>query len=93
MKKNRPKLITLWLGLLSIFIIGLLFYTRCRIECVRIGYEITRKTDDQKRLTATKNALKIELEMLKSPEHIEQQVIKHNLGLKMPTPKQIIKIP
>ena len=92
MEKNSSKLIILWLGLLSIFIISLLFYTRCRIECVRIGYEITRKTAEQKRLNAMKNALKIELEILKSPEQIEQQVVKHKLGLKMPIPKQIIEI-
>jgi len=72
---------------------GLFFYTRCRIECVKIGYEITRETDKQKRLNATKNALQIELEMLKSPEQIEQQVDRFKLGLKMPTPAQVIKIP
>jgi hypothetical protein len=93
MAKKRPKLITLWLALLSIFIIGLLFYTRCRIECVRIGYEISKETANQKKLNAIINALEIELASLKSPERIEQQVIRHKLGLKMPTPKQIIKIP
>lgn len=93
MAKERPRLIPVWLCLLCIFIMGLFFYTRCRIECVKIGYEITRETDKQKRLNATKNALQIELEMLKSPEQIEQQVDRFKLGLKMPTPAQVIKIP
>lgn len=91
--KNKPKLIPIWLALLSVFILELLFYTRCRIQCVRIGYEITQKTKEQKNLIATNNALKIELEMLKSPEQIEKKVKQYKLGLKMPRPKQIIEIP
>ena len=92
-EKTRPKLITLWLALLSIFIIGLLIYTHCRTECVRIGYEISEAKANNNMLDARRNALRIELEMLKSPEEIEKQVIKHKLGLRMPTPKQIIEIP
>lgn len=93
MAKSKSKLIPIWLALLSVFILELLFYTRCRIQCVRMGYEIAQKTKDQKNLNATKNALKIELEMLKSPERIEKKVIQYKLGLKMPRPQQIIEIP
>jgi cell division protein FtsB len=91
-KKNRPKLISTWLALLSIFILGLLFYTRCRIECVKIGYEINKEKAEHVKLDAKRNELIIELKRLKSPEYIEEQVARHKLRLKMPKPSQIIEI-
>ena len=93
MDKNRPKLIPLWLALLSIFIMGLLVYTHYRIECVKIGYEINKEKAQYVSLDARRNELIIELKRLKSPQQIEQQVARHKLGLKMPTPKQVIEIP
>jgi len=91
--KNRSKLIPLWLALFSIFIMGLLFYTHYRVECVKIGYEINREKAQYANLDARKNELIIELKRLKSPQQIEQQVARHKLGLKMPTPKRVIEIP
>lgn len=83
----------IWLALLSIFIIGLLFYTRCRIECIKVGYEINKEKAEYMKLDARKNELIIELKRLKSPEQIEKQVLRHHLELRMPSPKQVIEIP
>jgi len=91
--KNRPKLTPLWLGLLSIFITGLLLYTYCRIECVKIGYELSEEKARYMKLDTRRSELTIELNTLKSHEQIEQQIARHKLGLKMPTPKQVIEIP
>ena len=93
MGQKKSKLLFIWLVLLFVFIAGLLLYTRFRIECVGVGYEISQKTADRKKLFALQSELKIELATLKSPQHIEEQVAKHKLGLKAPTPKQIIDVP
>jgi cell division protein FtsB len=60
---------------------------------VKIGYEINKEKARYIKLDARKNELIIELKRLKSPEQIERQVARHRLGLKMPTPKQVIEIP
>ena len=93
MKKKTPRFITLWLVLLCVFITGLLFYTRCRIECMKIGYEINKEKARYTKLDARRNELIVELKALKSPEQIEYQIVRHKLKLKMPTPEQIIEIP
>lgn len=93
MGQKKQKLLFIWLVLLFVFITGLLLHTRCRIECVRIGYEITQRTEDRKKLFALQNELKIELATLKNPHHIEEQIARYKLGLKTPTPKQIIQVP
>lgn len=97
MKKKRKsarnlKTTALWTALLVIFIAELLFYTWCRVQCTRIGYEITQaRTLREKSITLQSN-LKIELAALKSPERIAR-IAREELGLVMPNAKQTIVMP
>jgi len=93
MVKSKPRLIQVWLALLAVFIIGLLFYTWCRIECLKIGYEINKEKSEYMKLDARRSEFIVELKRLKSPEQIERQIRRYKLDLKIPTPKQIIEIP
>ena len=78
--------------MLFVFIVLLLVYTWIRIQCVQVGYEISKTVKINEKRIARNNNLKIEHAYLKSPERIARKARK-NLGLIMPTAKHIILIP
>ncbi|MDY6790937.1 MAG: cell division protein FtsL [Thermodesulfobacteriota bacterium] len=86
------KNIRTWIIFLFVFIALLLIYTWCRIQCVQTGYEISKAVKINEQRMARNNNLKIEHAWLKSPERIATKA-KEELGLIMPTAKQIIVIP
>ena len=91
-KSRRLKELGFWIILLLFFISELFLYTWCRVQCVAIGYEISKIAYRQKEITTLRNNLKIELASLKSPAKIAE-IAKSRLGLTMPTPEQLILIP
>jgi len=74
------------------FIVELLFYTWCRVQNVRIGYEITQALAQHQQLVTMHNNLKIETARLKSPERISK-IAREQLGLTTPSPGQVIVLP
>jgi cell division protein FtsL len=96
-KPNRKttggrKMTGTWLVLLAVFIGELLFYTWCRVGCVRIGYEITTASKAVENGARLQNSLRIELASLKSPKRIAD-IAGRRLGLIMPSAEQTIVIP
>jgi cell division protein FtsL len=91
-KKEAPKNIGLWIAVMAIFIGELFFYTWCRVQCVRTGYEITQVRNQYLKLNTVQYNLKIEIARLKSPERIVKKA-KEELGLVMPTTKQMVIMP
>lgn len=77
-----------WILLMTLFVMQLLVYTWCRVQCVRVGYEIARETDDYQKLMGIQNTLKIELERLRSPQRIAG-IAQYQLGLVTPASQQI----
>jgi cell division protein FtsL len=92
-KTDRPSRLTgAWMLLLAVFIVELLFYTWCRVQYVRIGYEIAEEGKRNQRLVAMQNGLKIELAHLKNPKRISE-IARNQLGLIMPNADQTIVMP
>lgn len=91
-KKRNLKQIGLWALLMAIFMAELFLYTWSRVQCTRIGYEITRATETQQQHLKLQNNLKIELARLKSPARIATYA-RERLGLVMPAPEQTIVLP
>ena len=89
---RQIKNVRTWLVFLFVFIALLLVYTWCRIQCVQAGYEISQAVKINEKRIARNNDLKIEHAWLKSPKRIARKA-KEELGLIMPTAKQIIVIP
>ena len=77
---------------MSLFLAELLAYTWSRVQCVRIGYDITQLADQRHALAADQSNLKIELARLKSPRRIEK-IAQEQIGLTTPSPDQVISIP
>ena len=91
-RRQRDAKTTLILFLLVLaFIAELLFYTWCRVQYVRVQYEIAEETARRHRLMKTQDVLKIELARLKSPRRIAK--IATRLGLVVPRPEQTMVLP
>lgn len=86
------KITGIWIVFMTVFIAELFLYTWCRVNCIGVGYEISKETHKQRELVALQTNLKIELASLKSPERIAK-IAKNQLGLVTPTQKQTIVIP
>ena len=81
-----------WVLLMSLFIVELLFYTWCRVQCVQVGIGISQETHKTEDLKTLQNSLKIELARLKAPERISY-IAKTQLELDMPEPSQVVVLP
>lgn len=91
-RRRNPKMLVLWITLLCVFIAELLIYTWARVQCVRVGYEISALTKEQQRLTELQANLKVELARLRSPQRIIK-IAQEKLGLTLPTSKQMMLMP
>ena len=93
-KKNvrSTRIVIIWFIIMAVFIAELLIYTWSRVQCVNAGYEISNENNKNRKLITLQNNLKVELARLKSPERLAK-IAKNQLGLKTPTPEQIIIIP
>jgi cell division protein FtsL len=91
-KQRNPKVTVIFLCLMLVFIAELLFYTWCRVQSVRIKYEITEQTSRIRQMSAMQDNLKIEFARLKSPSRIAK-IARTQLGLITPTSTKIILIP
>ena len=93
-KKNArsTRIVIIWFIIMAVFISELLIYTWSRVQCIKTGYEISNENNKNRNLINLQNNLKVELARLKSPERLAK-IAKNQLGLKTPTPEQIIIIP
>ena len=77
--------------MLIILIVEMFLYTWCRVQYLQYGYDIHALEKRIDHLASLKNELQIEQARLRSPERIIQIATKQ-LGLKMPSPGQVIEI-
>lgn len=91
-KAPKRRVSWVWVAMLSLFVVELLFYTWCRVQCTRTGYLITEENDRNQELKRVQNSLNIELARLKAPDNISR-VARQKLGMGMPEPRQIILVP
>ena len=60
--QNQPRsLKTVWLAIMLVFIVELFAYTWCRVQCVRMGYEIAAETRTYEQQRTIRKNLAIEL--------------------------------
>jgi hypothetical protein len=86
------KLAVVWMFIMAAIMAELLVYTWSRVQCVKIGYEITQASHRYREQVALQKAMEIELALLTSPERVTQQA-REVLHLVMPSPQQVVTIP
>ena len=87
--RNRTlSLKTIWLAIMLVFIAELFAYTWCRVQNVRVGYEIAAETRTYEQQRTIRKNLAIELARLKAPNRIE--ALGRQLGLAPPATRQIV---
>ncbi|MFH1935847.1 MAG: cell division protein FtsL [Pseudomonadota bacterium] len=89
MKSKQALLIIFMLFLFTGSSIG---YVWSNFERTQIGYDLSQLKKEEMRLRETNRKLRLELAILKSPQNLETLAIK-KLGLKQPSPEQIIVLP
>ena len=91
-KKQKSNLLGIWIVLLALFISELLFYTWCRVQCTRLGYEMTKDVEANRKQMVLQNSLVLELARLKSPERISA-IARQQLKLEPPSHEQMVVLP
>ena len=87
-RSRNQNLKAIWLAVMLVFIAELFAYTWCRVQSVRMGYEIAAETKTYEQQRTIRKNLDIELARLKAPNRIE--ALGRKLGLAPPAPRQII---
>jgi len=95
LRKSRfhftPRQILLVVLMLFVFMGSGIGYVWSNLEGTQIGYDLSRLKHEELRLKDLNNKLRLELATLKSPQYLEEAA--HALGLKAPSPRQIIVLP
>lgn len=95
-RKRKPffssRQVFLIIMLLLFFMGSGITYVWSTFKKTQMGYDLSRLKTEEMRLRETHRRLQLELAYLKSPEYLEQEAVK-KLGLRTPTPGQIIVLP
>ncbi len=75
--------------MLFLFMGSSIGYVWSNFQSTRIGYDLSQLKSEEIKLMEENQKLRLELAILKSPERLETQAIAR-LGLRQPTPEQII---
>jgi cell division protein FtsL len=67
-------------------------YVWSNFEKTQIGYDLSQLKREEMRLREINRKLRLELALLKSPQNLEPKAVKY-LGLRQPTPEQIVTLP
>lgn len=91
-KRHGGRSVLLWGLVLAAFLSELLFYTWCRVQYTRTGYEISKELKHQRHLAGQQQQLQIELARLKTPSRIAR-IAWEKLNLVMPQAQQTVYLP
>jgi len=67
-------------------------YVWSNFESTQIGYDLSQLKKEEMRLREINRNLRLELALLRSPQNLEPKAVKE-LGLRQPTPEQIVMLP
>jgi len=87
-----PRQIFLTIFMLFVFMGSGIGYVWSNFEKTQIGYDLSQLKKEEMKLRETNRKLRLELATLKSPQKLEALAIR-KLGLRQPSPEQIIVLP
>lgn len=84
--------ILLIFGMLLCSMVSGIGYVWSNFERTQIGYELSELKREEMRLKEINRKLQLEIDMLRSPQYLERVAVEE-LGLRPPSPDQIILLP
>ena len=88
--RKRQSGTAIWLAVMIVFMAELFAYTWCRVQSIRMGYEIAAENRKLQQQNVIHKNLTVELAHMKSPKRIE--ALGRQLGLITPSTRQIVVI-
>ncbi len=85
---RRPRVVSL-LIFAPVIMVAALFFVWSRIEAVNLEYSISSHESRLRQLAQESQRLRLEVASLRNPLRIERMA-KNELGLRLPTPEQVI---
>jgi len=86
-----PRQVFLVTLLLLVFMGSGIGYVWSNFEGTQIGYDLSRLQQEELRLKELNQKLRLEMALLKSPQHLEEAT--RQMGLKPASPEQIVILP
>ncbi len=83
------KQVFLIIFMLFVFTGSSIGYVWSNFQSTRIGYDLSQLKREEMKLKEENQRLRLELAILKSPQRLETQAVER-LGLRQPTPEQIV---
>jgi len=92
-KKREPiRFIHFLVALFLLFLVAGIFHVWVNFKRTQTGYELSQLKKEIARAEEYNRKLKLELASIKSPKHLEDKAVK-DLGLRHPSPKQVVYLP
>jgi len=87
---QRPKLLSLFV-FMSLLLVLSLFFVWSRIQVINLEYQISSHEEHLREMHQENKRLRLESASLRNPTRIER-VAKSELGLRFPSPEQVITV-
>jgi cell division protein FtsL len=87
-----PRQVFMIILFLFVFMGSSIGYVWSNFERTQIGYDLSQLKQEEMRLTETNRKLRLELATLKSAKNLEA-LATQKIGLKLPSPEQIVVLP
>lgn len=81
------------LALAGVGVCAALFYVYQHTQIVQAGYNLRQAEKYLEECVKKNNSLEMKIAKIKSPEYLEQLVVKHELKLVKPEAEQIVRVP
>ncbi len=92
-KKKEPiRFIYFLVALFLLLLVAGIFHVGVNFKRTQTGYELSQLKKEIASAEEYNRKLKLELASIKSPKHLEDKAVKE-LGLRYPSPKQVVYLP
>ncbi len=87
----KRRFVALWIAAIGAAGLAFVAHLALRFETVRLGYDVDRARQEQRRLVEQERLLAIEAATLRAPERVEA-VARGTLGMEIPVAERVVTL-
>ena len=87
----KRRFVALWIAAIGAAGLAFVAHLALRFETVRLGYDVDRARQEQRRLVEQERLLAIEAATLRAPERVEA-VARGTLGMEIPAAERVVTL-